>query len=131
MPATIRFRAQLLVGGALLAITATPAFAAEPVAAPAAPAATAATDPAPAEPAAAADQGPIQDDVVTALKRETNLQHTPIANSVIDSTIVADRHVQSLMDLADGGVPSLRVATFEARQSALTVGNRGIVPIAQ
>jgi iron complex outermembrane receptor protein len=35
------------------------------------------------------------------------------------------------MDLADGGVPSLRIATFEARQSALTVGIRGIVPFDQ
>jgi iron complex outermembrane receptor protein len=127
MPATIRFRAQLLLGGALLAIIATPAFAAEPAGAPAA-----AAEPAPvAEPAAAADQGPIQDVVVTALKRETNLQKTPIAISVIDASIVADRHVQSLMDLADGGVPSLRIATFEARQSALTVGIRGIVPFDQ
>jgi iron complex outermembrane receptor protein len=32
------------------------------------------------------------------------------------------------MDLADGAVPSLRVATFEARQSAVTIGLRGIVP---
>ena len=39
--------------------------------------------------------------------------------------------MQSLYDLADGGVPSLRVATFEARQSALTVGIRGIVPFDQ
>jgi iron complex outermembrane receptor protein len=130
MPATIRFRAQLLLGGALLAITATPALAAEPAPAPAAPAATA--DPAPAEPAAApADQGQIQDVVVTALKRETNLQHTPIAISVVDSATIADRHVQSLIDFADGGVPSLRVATFEARQSALTIGIRGIVPFDQ
>jgi iron complex outermembrane recepter protein len=37
--------------------------------------------------------------------------------------------VQSLLDLADGGVPSLRIATFEARQSALTIGIRGIVPL--
>lgn len=43
--------------------------------------------------------------------------------------MMKDRHVQSLYDLADGGVPSLRVATFEARQSALTVGIRGIVPL--
>src|SRR3569623_351224 len=127
MSATIRFRAQLLWGGALLAIIATPAFAAEPAGAPAA-----AAEPAPvAEPAAAADQGPIQDVVVTALKREANLQKAPIAISVIDATIVADRHVQSLMDLAAGGVPSLRIATFEARQSALTIGIRGIVPFDQ
>ena len=132
MPATIRFRAQLLLGGALLAITATPAFAAGRAAAPAAPAATPpAADPAPAEPAAAADQGPIQDVVVTALKRETNLQATPISISVLSTEAIADRHVQSLFNLADGAIPSLRVATFEARQSALTIGIRGIVPYDQ
>jgi iron complex outermembrane receptor protein len=66
--------------------------------------------------------------VVTATKRETNLQKTAIAISVVTPTVIRDRHVQSLIDLADGAIPSLRVATFEARQSALTVGIRGIVP---
>ncbi|WP_294265449.1 TonB-dependent receptor [uncultured Sphingomonas sp.] len=71
----------------------------------------------------------VGDIVVTATKRETNLQKTPIAISVVSDAMLKDRHVQSLYDLADGGVPSLRVATFEARQSALTVGIRGIVPL--
>ncbi|HEY0112591.1 MAG TPA: TonB-dependent receptor [Allosphingosinicella sp.] len=66
--------------------------------------------------------------VVTATKRETNLQETPIAISVIGEQMLEDRSAQSLLDLADGAVPSLRVATFESRQSALTVGIRGIVP---
>ena len=79
---------------------------------------------------AAEPQGAPQDDVVivTATKRETNLQDTPIAISVLSPTALKNRHIQSLLDLADGGVPSLRIATFEARQSALTVGIRGIVP---
>jgi iron complex outermembrane receptor protein len=136
-----RFRARipLLGGSALLAVaspalaqtspanrseTPTPAVvvatAAVATADPAAPAAeTAATD---------AEQG-LTDIVVTATKRETNLQQTPIAIAVVDSQAIKDRHVQSLYDLADGSVPSLRVATFEARQSALTVGIRGIVPL--
>ncbi len=67
--------------------------------------------------------------VVTATKRETNLQKTPISISVMGAEMIAERKVQSLLDLADGGVPSLRVATFEARQSALTIGIRGIVPL--
>ncbi|UIJ46490.1 TonB-dependent receptor [Sphingomonas cannabina] len=71
----------------------------------------------------------LEDIVVTATKTETNLQKTPIAISVVSADTIKDRHVQSLYDLADGGVPSLRVATFEARQSALTVGIRGIVPL--
>lgn len=53
--------------------------------------------------------------VVTATKRATNLQKTPISISVVSSEQLRNRHVQSLLDLADGSVPSLRVATFEAR----------------
>jgi iron complex outermembrane receptor protein len=66
--------------------------------------------------------------IVTATKRETNLQDTPISIAVMSSETLQNRQVQSLIDLADGGIPSLRVATFESRQSALTVGMRGIVP---
>ncbi len=69
--------------------------------------------------------------VVTATKRVSSLQKTPAAISVLSSQALAERHAQSLLDLADGAVPSLRVATFEARQSALTVGIRGIVPFDQ
>ncbi|MEQ1597637.1 MAG: TonB-dependent receptor [Casimicrobium sp.] len=67
--------------------------------------------------------------VVTATKRETNLQETPISISVMGADTIRERKVQSLLDLADGGVPSLRVAPFESRQSALTIGIRGIVPL--
>ncbi|MDU0220613.1 TonB-dependent receptor plug domain-containing protein, partial [Escherichia coli] len=56
-------------------------------------------------------------------------QKTPIAISVVSSQALAERHVQSLLDLGDGSVPGLRIATFEARQSALTIGVRGIVPL--
>ncbi|MEO9130414.1 MAG: TonB-dependent receptor [Sphingomonas sp.] len=124
---TTAFRLQLLIGTALLATAASPAFAeAAPAATPVAGGTT--TEPVAADPQST--EGPqIQDIVVTATKRETNLQSTPIAISVMSSKSLDDRHVQSLYDLADGGVPSLRVATFEARQSALTIGIRGIVPL--
>jgi len=75
----------------------------------------------------AADTG-LVDIVVTATKRETRLQETPIAISVMGNEEIKKRHVESLLDLADGGIPSLRVATYESRQSALTIGIRGIVP---
>jgi iron complex outermembrane receptor protein len=79
--------------------------------------------------AAAADGGAMLSEVtVTAEKTETNLQKTPIAISVISGLEMADRHAESLISLQDGAIPSLRVATFEARQSALTIGIRGIVP---
>ena len=104
---------------------ASPAFAADQAQPAAAPAADAA-----AVDATQADAGPgLGEIVVTATKRETNLQKTPISINVVSATMIADRHVESLYDLADGGVPSLRIATFEARQSALTIGIRGIVPL--
>ena len=83
--------------------------------------------------AAAASEGPgasatLAEVVVTATKTETNLQKTPIAITVLGGTQLANNHVESLINLSDGSVPSLRIATFEARQSALTVGIRGIVP---
>ena len=81
-------------------------------------------------PAAKSETG-ITEVTVTATKRVTSLQKTPIAISVLNQDALSARHVQSLMDLSDGAVPSLRVSTFEARQSALTVGIRGIVPFDQ
>ncbi|MDR6511109.1 iron complex outermembrane receptor protein [Novosphingobium capsulatum] len=97
-----------------------------------APAAAPAAAEAAPDASASADSGSrLSEIVVTATKRETNLQKTPVAISVVSDQLIKDRHVQSLIDLADGGVPSLRVATFEARQSALTVGIRGIVPFDQ
>ena len=74
------------------------------------------------------DSSGLTEIVVTATKRETNLQKTPIAISVLGTEEIKKRHVQSLLDLADGAIPSLRVATYESRQTALTVGIRGIVP---
>ncbi len=64
--------------------------------------------------------------VVTAEKRTTNLQETPIAISVMGTEDLANRHVTSLLDLGDGAIPSLRVAPFFSRQSALIMNVRGI-----
>ncbi len=50
--------------------------------------------------------------IVTATKRETNLQETPISISVMGADDIKKRSVQSLLDLGDGSVPSLRVATY-------------------
>ena len=119
----------LMLGGALTAWVAPVQAQTTPAQEPAAPAA----DQTPAAEAAApaADSGTLGDIVVTATRRETNLQKTPISISVLNTQALADRHVLSLFNLADGTVPSLRVATFEARQSALTIGIRGIVPYDQ
>lgn len=111
-------RAGLLAGVAVcLCATATAMAAETPAAAEA------------AAPDAAADAAPAGDEIiVTATKRETNLQDTPISMAVLGNEALKERHVQSLIDLGDGAIPSLRISTFEARQSALTIGIRGIVP---
>lgn len=129
-----RHRWHLLAGIAALTVTgpalAVPrhleAAAVDPAASPAA-GAPSTPDAAPA--AADAELPGLDEVVVTATRRETNLQSTPVAINVLSTQALQQRHVQSLYDLADGAVPSLRVATFEARQSALTVGIRGIVPL--
>ncbi len=64
--------------------------------------------------------------VVTAQKRETNLQQTPISVSVVDAEALKDRSAISLGSLADGSIPSLRVTPFATRSSALNLGIRGI-----
>jgi iron complex outermembrane receptor protein len=101
-----------------------PAHAAEDVADAAVPAAPASGG----EDAGGGDDNGLTAIIVTATKRTTDLQETPISLSVLDDEEIKRRHVQSLLDLADGGVPSLRIATYESRQSALTIGIRGIVP---
>ena len=124
-------RACILTGVAIASLTAACAASAQAQAAAAASAPETTQVQPQANSSDAPDSSQLGEIVVTATKRETNLQKTPIAISVLGSQAITDRHVQSLLDLADGGIPSLRVATFEARQSALTIGIRGIVPFDQ
>ncbi len=127
----MRFKSILLFSAATTLIGASPAWAADPataaddaadVAAPEAGTPDAGTE---AEPQ---DSDGLTEIVVTATKRETNLQDTPISISVMNADDLKKRQASSLLDLADGGIPSLRVSTFESRQTALTIGMRGIVP---
>ena len=99
-------RLRLLTGAAMAAASVAPAFAQDVEGAT----------------AAAVDQV-----IVTATKRETNLQDTPIAIAVVSAETMKVGQVMSLLDIA-GSIPTLRMSTFESRQSALTVGIRGIVP---
>lgn len=75
---------------------------------------------------AAPDAGGLQEIVVTAQKRPENLQKTPISISVMRSEDLINRHVTSLLDLGDGAIPSLKIAPFYSRNSALIVNIRGI-----
>jgi len=89
-------------------------------------AAQAETPSATAPDASASDAVGLGDIVVTAEKRETNLQKTPISISVLGTEALDNRHVQSLLDLQDGAIPSLRIGPTFTRNSALSVGIRGI-----
>lgn len=75
---------------------------------------------------AAGDAEQLQDIVVTAEKRPQSLQKTPISISVLSGDDLVNRHVQSLTDLGDGAIPSLRIAPFFSRPGALIVNIRGV-----
>ncbi len=70
--------------------------------------------------------GGLEEVLVTAQKRSENLQETPISISVLSADDLVNRHVQSLLDLGDGAIPSLRVAPFFSRPGALIINARGI-----
>jgi len=76
--------------------------------------------------ASAAEAPALEEVVVTAQKRTENLQDTPISVSVLSARAMEDRHVQSLVDLGDGAIPSLKVAPFFSRPGALIMNVRGI-----
>jgi len=111
-----------------------PAPPAEPVAqsAPASPPASAAPPSAgsavpPPPPAAAVEEksDALASVVVTAQRRETNLQNTPIAITAFDPTLLQNRGTSSLRDLA-GQVPNLFVARTSISYTTQTYSLRGI-----
>ena len=113
-----RTKAICLNSCAVLAWMALPGFAfASPAPAPAAADSVAVDD---------SSAGTLSEIIVTAQKRSENLQSTPIAISVLKGEDLANRHVQSLLDLGDGAVPSLKVAPFFSRPGALIVNIRGV-----
>lgn len=71
----------------------------------------------------------IADIVVTAQKREENVQDTPISIVAMGAEMLEEKGVNSLNDLFNGAVPSVRVAPFVGRVSAVTIGMRGLVPV--
>eukprot|EP01041_Mallomonas_annulata_P027053 gene27053-48550_t len=114
-------RRAVLDGAAVSVLVFTLAGASHAWAAPAADAAASAD--------AEADTTPgLSEVVVTAQKRETNLQRTPIAITVNTGEDLENRRVKSLADLGDGSIPSLRIAPFFSRNSAFNIGIRGIFP---
>lgn len=77
---------------------------------------------------AEADNGGIQEIIVTAQKRAENLQDTPISILALNSDALEKQGINSMNDMFTGAVPSLRVAPFIGRTSAVSIGMRGLVP---
>jgi iron complex outermembrane receptor protein len=75
-----------------------------------------------------ANEGGIQEIIVTAQKRAENLQDTPISILALNSEALEKQGINSINDMFTGAVPSLRVAPFIGRTSAVSIGMRGLVP---
>jgi len=71
----------------------------------------------------------ISEIVVTAQKREENLQDTPISIVALTSDMLEQKGVSSINDLFNGAIPSIRTAPFIGRASAVSIGMRGLVPV--
>ena len=64
--------------------------------------------------------------VVTAERRESNAQTTPISISVVTAKAMEDRHIYSLTDLNDGSAPGLTVTPFANRPFNVILNIRGV-----
>ena len=79
--------------------------------------------PAPVADAAVADDG-IAEVIITATKRATSLQSTPVAVTALDANALADAHVQTVQDIVHL-VPSFQ-ATSQGDHGVITMTMRGI-----
>ncbi len=75
--------------------------------------------------AAATDASTVEDLIVTAERRATNLQDTPIAISAFSAQALADRKIDSIRDLA-GQVPNLSVSRVTISHTTQTYSLRGV-----
>ncbi|HEV3018397.1 MAG TPA: TonB-dependent receptor [Burkholderiaceae bacterium] len=77
-----------------------------------------------AAPPLAAQDGPIQEIVITATKRATSLQDTPVAVTPLSASDLQDAHVQTIADVVHL-VPSFQ-ATTQGDHGVITMTLRGI-----
>ncbi|WP_304176659.1 TonB-dependent receptor [Phenylobacterium aquaticum] len=74
---------------------------------------------------AAADSATVEELVVTAERRETNLQATPIAISAFAAQSLADRKIDNIRDLA-GQIPNLSIGRVTISHTTQTYSLRGV-----
>ena len=75
--------------------------------------------------AAQADSG-LVDIVVTATRRETSLQATPLAVTAISAESLVTRGVSGLGDIANGSIPGIQLVPFAGTPTILAITARGI-----
>lgn len=75
--------------------------------------------------AAATDANAVEELIVTAERRATNLQDTPIAITAFSAQVLADRKIDNLRDLA-GQVPNLSVSRVTISHTTQTYSLRGV-----
>lgn len=75
--------------------------------------------------AAATDASTVEELIVTAERRATNLQDTPIAISAFSAQALADRKIDSVRDLA-GQVPNLSISRVTISHTTQTYSLRGV-----
>ncbi len=81
---------------------------------------------APAPEADTPSSGALSEVIVTAERRATNAQKTPISITVVTAQAIEDRHVYSLTDLNDGSAPGLTVTPFASRPFSIILNIRGV-----
>ena len=70
----------------------------------------------------------LEEVVVTGvLKQEASLLETPVSVTALDSESLERRGVNSLGDLADGQMPSLRIQPYANNPSTISIGLRGLI----
>ena len=113
----IGFKALAMCGASFCALgmagLASPAFAAD-------------TDVATTAAAADAAAPGLDEVVVTAERRATDAQKTPISISVVSAKALEDRHIYSLTDLNDGSAPGLTVTPYASRPFNMILNIRGV-----
>ena len=75
--------------------------------------------------AAQADSG-LVDIVVTATRRETSLQATPLAVTAISAESLVTRGVSGLGDIANGSIPGIQLVPFAGTPTIIAITARGI-----
>src|SRR5262249_12819103 len=75
---------------------------------------------------APAEQGGLQEIVVTAQRRSEGIQNVPVAVNALSAQDLEQRGITGLGDLVGGEVPSLRMQPFAGNQTILIAAMRGI-----